>query len=578
MTEFSPLLKQFLESWREHSSEKSDYLEVDIQKVSVSDFEELLDDLKQLQEHIEDIELIVNIRSTRYKYKIKYDLDSDHCTIEEKEDEGVEPSTVFEGDNQLAEQLDKLRDEDIINGERLEEALNTFCEKEEIRVGVSTKLQKDSVLEYYDINEDNKKFYFYSQNLKKQIEQSDWENTKSILFPHGLKKSVILVAKFEGVLTTKGLLITGISNLNDTKPQKFLSEQITLEDSFSRVGENSIIENFENIYIPPEAFELTYNDSDISDEKFNSLFITQKSVFSLFTFSDTCKKNGDYWKIRIRGKKLLEDSIRFEDNTLTTASSDEPIEISKEIAENLYSLYEWSYLSKSHESQNKLTVIRNVITLHCQSIYELINNLEEIFESVKSNHKYYIEQSIDKFVDFKQSFIDSTFEAQQKFSDLRNKLMDDLSSDLFRTLSYLIVLFVIMTSSIGNPSENKLIFTVSTLPLFLYLIVSYKRVEELNNQFDDIKEQEENHENFYKKFFNEEDFEKIKNGGISKFEDKFKRYIKLYKGMLILIGLIVAILVLSLYFSFNLPIESFDFLTPAQNTTGNTTTPTNLSS
>jgi hypothetical protein len=581
MTEFSSNLQEFVESWDHHSNETTKYLDIEVSQTDYETFEKVHSSLDDLSDYIGELKLTIGLEADRYRYKIHYNIVSENISIEKEYDEEVSPEQAYD-DPDLADKISDIREEDIVNLEQLKDALEVLSGKEPIEISLSTKLWKRAIIDELDAGTENTQFYFKTDKFFRHIEESDVEETREKLFNNNLRKTAIIILDLSGNIRTRGLIILGIDDLECESHNKFLGNSKSLRESEERIGRNSMIEGFENFFIPPEAFEVKHNDSEISEDRFYSLFNPHRLLFSLLAFSDTSKREEDFWKLRIRGKKLLESKIRLAEDHLEIKERESPVEIDNEVSENIYSLYEWVYLSRKKEVDNRITVLRNVITLHCQDVYDLVVDSKEVFESVKSNYRYYVEQSVDKFVDFKQEFMSSAFETHHKASDLRNKLMDDLASDLFRTFSYIIVMFVIMTSTFGNPLKNSLVYSASLFPLFFYIVAAYYRIESLESQFEKLKEQEENHEDFYKKFFNDKDFDRIKNGDKLGVEGEFGKYAKVYRLVLIgifILGIIILVAVNNPDNIFTGLLDQFSQIMPSEpsNLTNSTNATSNIS-
>jgi hypothetical protein len=238
------------------------------------------------------------------------------------------------------------------------------------------------------------------------------------------------------------------------------------------------------------------------------LFYPHIAVFSILSIANTAEfQNDSVWNIRIQGRQYIEGKIRgtsANNLSVTFGDSSTSVELTKARVESLYSLYCWVY---DHNSDNRISVVRNVATLYARNIADLITGADEIESSAESNRRYYMKESVDEFFEFRQELTENAFETQSRFAELRSELMTDLSRDLFRTFAFIVAIAataIFRLSDVLPPVPTYL--TVSGI-LVIYSSVTFRRVRGIRAQFLDLIETQKNQMDFYSDFFDEDELE-----------------------------------------------------------------------
>jgi hypothetical protein len=137
----------------------------------------------------------------------------------------------------------------------------------------------------------------------------------------------------------------------------------------------------------------------------------------------------------------------------------------------------------------------------------VIGNMSEIHGSIKSNYQYYVEQTTDDFFEFRQELIDSAFETNSRFSDLRSQLINSLSRDIFRTIAFILVIGATVYYRLPESVRSNTVFTILVVLILLYGLVVFRRVRGIHHQLDMLVEDRSSAVDFYGKFFDDDEKE-----------------------------------------------------------------------
>jgi hypothetical protein len=158
---------------------------------------------------------------------------------------------------------------------------------------------------------------------------------------------------------------------------------------------------------------------------------------------------------------------------------------------------------------DRLSVLRNIITLYTTTTEGLIENIDEILDSTKSNFKFYAEESVDKFIGMQQEVSNYLLETQREFSELRRDLANSLSRDLFRVFGFLIVTWVGIFLQLEQIATIRNALSISLVPVIFYLTLSIRAVHSLSQQFASLENSRDAYYRMYKRQMNEKLFEEI---------------------------------------------------------------------
>jgi hypothetical protein len=229
----------------------------------------------------------------------------------------------------------------------------------------------------------------------------------------------------------------------------------------------------------------------------------------MLSITSSAQQDGDMWELQISGKQLIEGRIQASSDEIFVRDADKSettFQIEELDVEDFQSLFEWAYI-KGSEPETRLPIVRNVTTLFAQNLSDVVENISEIHGSIKSNYQYYIEQTTDDFFEFRQELIDSAFETNSRFSDLRSQLINSLSRDIFRTIAFILVIGATVYYRLPETVNSNTVFTILLSLIFIYGLVVLRRVRGIHHQLDMLVEDRSSAVDFYGKFFDEEEKE-----------------------------------------------------------------------
>jgi len=224
-------------------------------------------------------------------------------------------------------------------------------------------------------------------------------------------------------------------------------------------------------------------------------------------------RRSDSWQIRINGKKILEENVKIDDHeggwvlkTLTSERVESDVLITNDMVSSFVEVFQWTYEIRETD---RLSVLRNIITLYTTTMEGLIEDIDEIFGSSKSNFQFYAEESVDEFLEMQQDVSNYLLETQREISELRRSLANNLSRDLFRVFGFLIVVWVGIFLQLERIATVQNALSLSLVPVILYLILSIRAVMGLSQQFISIEERRDSYYEMYKRQLSEEFFDDI---------------------------------------------------------------------
>ncbi|EMA68114.1 hypothetical protein C462_14338 [Halorubrum distributum JCM 13916] len=202
-------------------------------------------------------------------------------------------------------------------------------------------------------------------------------------------------------------------------------------------------------------------------------------------------------------------------------------------------VFNWAYEMRVTD---RVSVLRNIITLYTTTVEGLIGNIDEIYESSKSNFTFYARESVDEFIGMQQEVSNYLLETQREFSELRRDLASSLSRDLFRVFGFLVVTWVGIILQLERITTASDVLSISLIPVIFYLALSIRAVHGLSQQFSSLEDSRDDYYRMYKKQMNEDLFSEIVNDDE---DDKISSQFQTDKW--IYYGLFGSLIILSLY-------------------------------
>lgn len=110
---------------------------------------------------------------------------------------------------------------------------------------------------------------------------------------------------------------------------------------------------------------------------------------------------------------------------------------------NIYEIFDWSYCN---ETTDKILITKNILGSYFISKNDLyISN--DLITTIKSNHKIYLKENIDKYIDIKKSIVDSLLKVETDLLDLLNQFTDSFIKNLGMILTFIFSLILLNSFS-----------------------------------------------------------------------------------------------------------------------------------
>jgi len=252
--------------------------------------------------------------------------------------------------------------------------------------------------------------------------------------------------KFLNVFDSENEFYT--ENIIFTTQVQFLPQQNS-NIEISKIRTNCHFENFERFPFTSHYFRLLKRP--VSENPITKSLDKLSFIFCIAGIFDITSINGSTLYSKLNGYKSLE----FTDNINN-------IDISS-IGE-YQNIYDWVHSEKSHVT-DKIGLTRNILSIYLKDqSYSITDN---VFTSIKSGFKTYLQQNINRYIDIRNKIGDQVSGISQKANDLAEKYLTNYQKSNFAFISFFISIFllkVLSTSKFDN------IFTKDTTILFFALI------------------------------------------------------------------------------------------------------------
>lgn len=285
----------------------------------------------------------------------------------------------------------------------------------------------------------------------------------------------------------------------------------------------------------PNDFKPFINNNTELDRYFNGLFNT----FLIIYMSDFSSVQGNTLKYRLKGYKLLSETINFD-------------KLINHDSKELSSIYEWTYLEGNYT--DKIGLARNIISIHLES--DTLLSIESgSANSVQSGYDLYLKDNVKQYIEIKNKISEFIQSQSDKALDMTKNMFSMFKTGLWTFTTFFITVFLLRVVNKGTVagSFSFEVFTVSILLIvisFIYLLIS---ILEINSDRDRLLGKYTEIRNRYKDLLNKRDLDKILD--VNEVKNKEKAYINKkrnrYVYIWILTNTVIAFTVCMLYFSSN---------------------------
>lgn len=511
MLELDSAISTFLEEWGEFSTEQNSRYAIDSTQIEKDQIPELIEDVETLSESFDPGSFEIDVDAGEDRYDVDWDPNLGVIQSDPTSGDGYDISDLYDDDEATEDAIRSLSNDRLRSGDDLIDTLEVLIPREDIELTVDFGIEKRGIVrkleEEYSFEDLSLQFYFSFDFFERRISNVSPENFREKYLDDG-DRLAFVIHEFDSMMCSDDFAVTGLGSV-DQLSEWVTSRRSTWEDIVTSVATQSLIENVSSVYLPPSFFKFDSEPTTSEEERVVALFESHAILFSILSITSSAQQDDGMWELQISGKQLIQGRIQASSDEILVRDADQSettFQIGDMDIEDFHSLFEWAYI-KGNEPETRLPIVRNVTTLFAQDLSDVIGNISEIHGSIKSNYKYYVEQTTDDFFEFRQELIDSAFETNSRFSDLRSQLINSLSRDIFRTIAFILVIGATVYYRLPESVDSNTVFTVLLLLIFIYGLVVLRRVRGIHHQLDMLVEDRSSAVNFYGKFFNEDEKE-----------------------------------------------------------------------
>lgn len=503
-------LSTFTESWKAYLREGRSQLSLTLEDAEVDECLTLIKDTEDLSETTDTGSLSFDITGSGDEYGINYAPSGGSISGSRDRGSGTPISQNYRGNDELIETLTNLKDGVLTSRDGMIESLEVIDsgDQHQIDIGCTIRASRieDAIAEELEQSSLSVNLYFSWDTFESHIRGASLADTRQILLSEeDHTKSLVVIHSLDDFVQGDSL---GVYGLGELASEGYSSTTAGWTDQMEKIRRQTLIQEPDQRFLPPSFFQLDRASNEEWQEEVRQLFYPHIAVFSILSIANTAEfQNGSTWNIRIQGRQYIEGKITAASTnnlSVTSGEGEEPVGLTKERVDNLYSLYCWVY---NHNADNRISIVRNVATLYARNIAELITCAGEIESSAESNRQYYMKETVDEFFEFRQELTESAFETQSRFADLRSELMNDLSRDLFRTFAFIIAIAATAIFRLRDVLPPAPTYLAVSGILLIYSTVTFRRVRGIRTQFLNLIETQKNQVDFYSDFFDEDELE-----------------------------------------------------------------------
>ncbi|GAA0679126.1 hypothetical protein ACFQDG_00635 [Natronoarchaeum mannanilyticum] len=546
LTELESALSRFFFSpWE--PTESSSALIVEQNGLSISDWEEAFDAVEAVRNFDlgENLVLTVEEDSQNFEYRINWEP-TDFVTCHDREETDIPASRLYPDDETAADSLEQVRNDRVNDQEELQSVVRSFIKAPRTSVRFRFRIPHSHVESVIGEGLDldiGVKFRFLWSSLLEEIEAKSISEVKDFVQLRN-EKTCFVTVDLPATAFGEYIGFFALRKLDSRDFSDFIERRTHLDRTLNAIQRECAIDGFHEVYLPPAVFVTDRGDEWLT-EVLRQRLAPFQAMFFLLGISNTARRQDGAWRIRINGRKTIDSEVELEKERdeweLSVSNGPSPVNADREQVQEFVSLFNWIYHSRSTD---RVTVLRNIVTLYTTNIAGLLDEIENIHASARTNFNVYIEDSVDEFIDFQQEVSRYVFETQREVSNLRRDLSNAVSKDLFRVFGFILVTGVGVVSQISRVTNARNALGIALIPVGIYMVLSLVGVRGLNKQFDSIEASREDYYNLYERFLDKQILDDITDSEAdSDLKTQFKRGIWLYYG---LFGILLAVTVYSI--------------------------------
>lgn len=319
---------------------------------------------------------------------------------------------------------------------KLKSELSTLEDEEIIVTFTINKSNENGNINVYDFEEFNK---FFGERSSLEI----LNLLTPLIKKHSTLKFIFLYNLIDEFFSENIYFINPTSNKEILNQPKIDIDKIRINCHFENFSNYPFTANYFRLLSKPKT------ENNISKKL--DLLTFMFYIIGLYDIS-SIKDNNFYSKIN--GFKSFE--IEKEIDKLDTSSMSEYEKI-----------YDWVYSDKSHVT-DKVGLFRNIISIHLVSNSHNID--ENVYISINSGYKSYLQNSINKYVEIRSKITDQVNLISQKTNDLAEKYLSNYQKSNFAFISFFISVFLLRVLNTKQIDEIKGVFNKDTTIIFFSLI------------------------------------------------------------------------------------------------------------
>lgn len=423
-----------------------------------------------------------------------------------------------ERDNIQVEIYNNLEYEEL-NEEKVKEELKLKSVEPGAIITITIrKIFKEKVLSIYSLEK-------FSENMKKMnlediiIKYSNYLKENSTIYFELITNKL----HFNSGRIFFSDIISVTNDYNTDEMRYIFNEKEELCNIHSKVSE----------VLPNDFYLINRSGCSTYIEKTFDKITTTLCIISIANISFLEKNKLDY---EVNGYKTLKNKIDLQNDNITFENT-----------KIIFEIYSWIYKQDSSILE-RIDVSRNVITLYSVEDSLLKLNMNIIY-SIKSAYKIYLKKNVDRYIKILGEISILLDELENKFiltkDEFKNKFKNTLIT--FFTFIFSTLLFnTLSTGKIENIFTKDITILSIVLIIFaqIYLIINLK---DLDNNFNYMKKSYERKQKYFGTILNKNDIDLI----FSKdnfLEDSEKEIKKLKKYYIILWCIVIAIILIALFF------------------------------
>ena len=509
MPELDSAISTFLEEWSESSVERNSTYALDSDQIDEDQIPELIEDVEALAESFNPGSFEIEVDAGEDQYDVDWDPNLGVIQSDPTSGDGYNISDLYDDDEATEDAIRNIANDRLRSVEELIDTLEILIPRRDIELTVDFGIEKRRIVrkleEEYSFENLSLQFYFSFEFFESRISTVSPEDFRDEFLDDGGRLAFV-IHEFDSMMCSDDFAVTGLGSIDELSEWTESGES-NWDDVVGSVATQSLIENVSSVYLPPTFFKFDSEPASNEEERIESLFRSHVILFSILSITSSAQQAGDMWDLQISGKQLIQGRIQASSDEILVCDADQSetaFQIGELDVEDFQSLFEWAYV-KGNEPETRLPIVRNVTTLFAQDLSDVIGNISEIHGSIKSNYQYYVEQTTDDFFEFRQELIDSAFETNSRFSDLRSQLINSLSRDIFRTIAFILVIGATVYYRLPETVDSNTVFTILLSLIFIYGLVVLRRVRGIHHQLDMLVDDRTSAVDFYGKFFDEDE-------------------------------------------------------------------------